>query len=357
MNAKSALPASEPIPPEAVAEAGVWIVRLHDESRDRALEQGFRQWLDAKPVNARAFEAVTTTWELSENLRRVVPIPQKGSSRSGHEGRARATGFRLLAAAASIVIAALAVVLYLQRGRFVTDVGEQRIVTLEDGTRIYLNTSTAIVQSYDSRARRIYLKRGEAYFDVAKDSARRPFVVQAGPQQVRALGTAFVIRQDARALAVTLVDGKISVSDKSEGTLDSREEHALILSPGQRITFYNRQASALAEAGAGSESTIDTPSLDKVTAWRRGQVVLENTPLVDAIAEMNRYSTTRIRCEGGGKSGKDCPDLAINGLFQAGDSDKFANVLSIAYGLDATRRDDEIVLSGVPRPAPGIQRP
>ena len=62
------------IPPERLAEAGVWIARLHGDERDRDLEDAVRQWLQASPVNARAFELATEVWDDAANLRRLVPL-------------------------------------------------------------------------------------------------------------------------------------------------------------------------------------------------------------------------------------------------------------------------------------------
>ena len=352
MSARQARPEGSPIPPSAIAEAGVWIVRLSDDGNNRTLKQGLRKWLDADPVNAKAFEAASDTWELSQTLRRVMPVPRE--QRPSRMFRSEPKRIRAWAAIAAsvLVVAGAGAYVYLDHFSVLrTGVGEQRTLALEDGSRVVLNTDTRIVERYSSRERRIELKSGEAFFDVAPQ-ATRPFIVNAGGRAITALGTSFVVRGDERELAVTLVDGKVAVSG---GSADSRtaaavgtfEERDIVLEPGERVTFV--RATRLVR--------VDTPALESVTAWRRGQVVLDKTPLATAIEEMNRYSETKIAS--GDESGKPsgCPDLAINGLFQAGDSDKFANVISEAYGLTVTRQDGGIVLSGTPNPAPGVRKP
>ena len=87
-----------------------------------------------------------------------------------------------------------------------------RELTLEDGTRATLNTDTRLTVRYDEYRRYIELSQGEALFEIAKD-ARRPFAVQVAGRQVLALGTSFLVRRDPGRLAVTLIDGKVSVSD------------------------------------------------------------------------------------------------------------------------------------------------
>jgi len=304
------------IPPERLAEAGVWIARLHGDDRDRDLEDAVRQWLQASPLNARAFELATEVWDDAANLRRLVPLSVATP--------ARRIRMPVAVAATATVMLAMVVMLalYLYPDGVRTAVGEQRMLTLKDGTRVYLNTATHIVIHYDRHSRRVELEAGEAWFDVAKVT-ERPFIVTAGDREVTALGTSFVVRRDDRRLAVTLVEGRIRVNQ------------TFTLTPGERLT--------LTPEGA---ARVDKPSLDKATAWRRGQIVLDDTPLAAAVAEMNRYSPIQLVIEQ-----PQAGSLLISGLFQAGDSASFARAVAATYGLSAVNKGDHIVLEGIPRPA------
>jgi transmembrane sensor len=104
------------------------------------------------------------------------------------------------------------------------------------------------------------------------------------------------------------------------------------LTPGQRLTFT-----------AGAATQLDTPSVEKAIAWRRGQVILDDTPLATAVVEMNRYNSVKLVVER-----PEAAALLINGLFQAGDSSHFANAVAQAYGLRLIERDDQIILAGEP---------
>jgi transmembrane sensor len=302
------------IPPERLAEAGVWIARLHGDERDRDLEEAVRQWLQANPLNARAFELATEVWDDAANLRRLMPL--------GVNNPVRRTHFPVaLAATIAMALAVLTMLaLYLYPDGVTTAVGEQRMLTLSDGTRVYLNTATHIVVHYDRHSRRVELETGEALFDVAK-ATDRPFMVTAGDRQVTALGTSFVVRRDDQRLAVTLVEGKVTVNQ------------TFTLTPGERLTLT-----------PGEAARFDMPSLEKATAWRRGQVILDDTPLAAAVAEMNRYSPIKLVIEQ-----HEADSLLISGLFQAGDSASFARAVAATYGLAAVNKGDRIVLAGVPR--------
>ena len=114
-------------------------------------------------------------------------------------------------AAAALVALVVGGVLYWRSLGITTELGEQRNLTLSDGTRVALNTATKIRVRYDNAARRVELERGEALFEVAKVPAR-PFVVIAGGRRVTAVGTSFVVRRDNEEVAVTLLEGKVTVT-------------------------------------------------------------------------------------------------------------------------------------------------
>lgn len=341
-------PAIQPLSPERLAEASVWIAKLHGDARGREIEAGLRRWLQANPENARAFELATDVWEESEQLRSIVPF--RPLSHVEHRPR---WGAMAAAFACVLALAVVGIVWFQNVGVVATAVGEQRQLVLEDGTRVFLNTDTRIAVKYDERARQVELRRGEALFNVAKRSDW-PFIVVAGDRQVKALGTSFVVRKDVERLAVTLVEGSVLVSpvlpalpeqvqpridagaiEQTPATTTSDTGNgagAFKLAAGQRLTF-----------DAGSVTRLDTPSIEKTTAWRRGQVILDDTPLQAAVTEMNRYNETRLIV-----ADPHAAALPINGLFQAGDSRHFAKAVAQAYGLVVIERGNEIVLSGKP---------
>src|SRR5690606_24109038 len=144
------------------------------------------------------------------------------------------------------------------------------------------NTATRIVVHYNKQRRHIELKTGEAHFEVAK-RADWPFVVSAGNRQVTALGTAFTVRREPDQLTVTLVEGKVAVTPETGAFGTSSEpstaESTITLMPGQRAVFVAERLAAL-----------DRPDLQKTLAWQRREVAFDDTPLLDAIEDMNRYS-------------------------------------------------------------------
>jgi transmembrane sensor len=335
----------------ACAEAAAWIARLHGENRTAQVEAGFKRWLATSAEHRAAFEMTNEIWSGVERLPKPPPPAFVRWPRAGFV----VTLPRALVASAVLAIVAIGAMVYFRDPGLATRVGEQRNLSLEDGTRISLNTASRIRVHYDRKIRRVELDQGEALFEVAK-RPHWPFIVTVGGQQVTALGTAFLVRRDEQRVAVTLVEGKVTVSAAAEapsesssqsgtaqtasavtsssGQLRRRSSESVTLSPGQRITF-----------AADDPPRLDRPALEKVTAWQRGQVILDHTPLADAVAEMNRYSDLELTIED--------PDAAraeVTGIFRIGDSEYFAQAVAEAYQLRIVERSGQIVITGVPAP-------
>lgn len=336
----------ERIPPDRLAEAGVWIARLHGDDRTPAMEEGFREWLKADPLNARAFELTTDVWEDAQNLRRVIPFAHETARPARSRSRILSWPSAALVAAAALVLAVVAI-RYFDSGTVATAVGEQRLLTLEDGSRIFLNTATRVAIRYTEQSRLVELDAGEALFDVAKQP-HRPFIVRAGDRQVRAVGTSFVVRRDKERLAVTLVEGKVAVMPvplaELENAAESSSTHVPRGAAGSAEIFTLTTGQRLV-IPVNEPARVDTLSVDRATAWRRGQVILDDTPLANAVTEMNRYSAQKLVVESSGAG-----ELIVSGLFQVGDSMSFARAVAQTYGLTVIERSDEIVLSGNPQP-------
>lgn len=199
-----------------------------------------------------------------------------------------------------------------------TAVGQQLLAQLSDGSRVRLNTNTALKVRFDGRVRRVELLRGQALFDVAHDAAH-PFVVVAGDTEVRALGTRFDVRREPDAVQVVLAEGRVAVSERGA------RPASWTLSPGQIVT-------------TGAKTTATRPAaadVAAITAWTGGQLTFHATPLAEAVREINRYNRDKIVLGPGAPA-----EGRVNGSFPTDDPEVFVAAMSTLYGLRGERRPD-----------------
>lgn len=294
----------------AAAEAAALLVRASFTAPD-----DLDHWLAAAPANAPAYVRTLSMWnDLGEVMAAQGP-PAPVARAMMPPPRRRGLPLAAVLSALACMLLALVGTGYLWLSRppvFSTEVGEQRIVVLKDGTRVTLNTDTEIAIADSERQRRVILRRGEALFEVAHDPAH-PFVVEARDALVQALGTSFVVRSDTNRLDVILLVGRVKIDRSARG-------ESTLLTLGDRFSEI-----------AGGAGHRDRPKLEAVTAWRNGELVLDNTPLPEAVAEMNRYSERPIVL-----AGAQARAMRLSGVFRTRDSENFANTVGAISGLRVT---------------------
>jgi transmembrane sensor len=144
----------------ARAEASAWIVRLHGAHRTPELEAGFRRWLEANPDNAAEFERVTAVWESAPHAS-IAGLP-----RVVHRERPSPNPRRFAVAATLLLFVAAAAFLGYrleQDPEYITSIGEQRTVPLDDGSRIALNSNSQVQIEFTADKRTVRLLRGHVH--------------------------------------------------------------------------------------------------------------------------------------------------------------------------------------------------
>ena len=345
------------IPPHAEAEplslaeqAAEWDVRLRSAGCTAADREAFAAWCAEDPAHARAIDELQLGLQTlrqayganprlramrdqASMLRAPRPYWRIAAGIAAAAVVAAAGGGWLLGAKDTAPASSLAT-LELSRGApsvFQTAVGEQSTVTLSDGSKVILNTHSRLVVNFTQGRRDVTLVAGQALFEVAKNAAR-PFVVHAGSRQVTALGTAFDVRLDGKEVRVTLIEGKVSV-EPARGTL------LAALPLGQRELKPGQLLVALDSSPVVRVSAADVAV---ETSWRQGTLMFNDTPLAEAVAEINRYTTTPIRV-----ADPELGSLRINGRFRTSDPDDFLSAVVAYFPIEArTAPGVETVLSG-----------
>ncbi|HET9444704.1 MAG TPA: FecR domain-containing protein [Steroidobacteraceae bacterium] len=295
------------------AEAAAWLARLRSEERTADDEKGFRAWLAENEAHRAAFDVTNSVFEMAGAARRVARTPAPRVTRR-HVLR---TGIGL--AAASVA----GVAIYLRSGTtYATEIGELRDVSLEDGTRVRLDTDSEIRVSMSEELRRVQLRRGRAHFDVAADSTR-PFQVLALDQLVTASRGAFDISRDGVLLSVLPQAQPVHIVNENAGVATPR-----MIMPGQLVVF------------AGDRLVREEqPEMKRAIAWRFGRLALFEERLADAVAQMNRYTPRPIVI-----LDPEIAQLRVSGNYSVGDAQAFATSISVLLPVEVGLERDRITL-------------
>lgn len=298
----------------ARAEAAAWLARLRSEERTAEDERGFRAWLADSEANREAFELTNSLFDMAGAADRNALRARE--QRQVSRRQVLRTGFGLAAAS----IAGIAV--YLRSGStYATEIGEQRKVSLEDGTLVSLDTDTEIHVSMNDERRRVKLRRGRAHFDVAEDPVR-PFEVIAGNQHVTASRAHFDVSREGVVVSVLLEEGPLSVTALEEV---SGAPVPRIVEPGQLLVFAQSQM-----------VRAERPVMENAVAWRHGRLAFFEEPLAEAVAAMNRYTRRPIVI-----LDPQIGQLPISGNYSVGDTEAFATsvsvLLPVRVGLERER--------------------
>jgi transmembrane sensor len=241
----------------------------------------------------------------------------------------------LRAAAALLVFAAVSGVAryYYMNGASVyeTDIGVRRMVSLQDGSRVSLDSDTELRVHFSDTARKIELDRGRARFDVAHDRTR-PFTVTAGTQTVVAVGTSFTVEKLGSKVVVTLIQGRVVIKNAAAQPLQARTSAPISLNAGESYA-----------ASRDVRAVVQPADLHAATAWEAGQLVFKDVTLEEAVAQENRYTDKPVAVDAS------VANLRISGVFNAGEVVSFVSAVTSYLPVQATTTaDDQILLQKRP---------
>jgi transmembrane sensor len=328
----------------AHVQATAWFARQRMQPLSESEAVEFETWLKANPAHTQAWSQCERVWARVEGVRddpRMLAI-REGARRRAGERLSGTRRWRMAGTMVASLVVGVAVWWGLRAPTVPrniaptvthaasdpssasireasTQVGERSFLVLADGSKVTLNTASAVRADYSGHDRRLTLLRGEAFFDVAKDPTR-PFVVTAGPRQVIAVGTAFNVRLQDQQVRVTLVEGKVRViksrpANSGAGAVDPT---------GPAVTLV--AGSALVTDANGAEH-VERLDADRATSWRNGKLVFEGERLADVVAEMNRYSHETLEI-----ADPTLKDRKVSGVFEPTEGHSFAKALE-AYGI------------------------
>jgi transmembrane sensor len=231
---------------------------------------------------------------------------------------------------------------------------EKRV--LSDGSVVELKSGAEIAVEFTATLRRVTLLRGEVHFQVEKNP-ERPFAVDTGGVQVRAVGTAFSVHRDDVQIEVVVTEGSIAVEKPAARVVpaanavrmdaadsaENGEPHRLATAgAGQRVIF---RADSIA-SNPPAVVPVSAAELVERLAWRAPRVEFSATPLAEAVAMMNRSraaaeTACRLMID---PASSGLAKEPISGVFRADNTETFVRMLELSLGVQAERRGNDIVL-------------
>ena len=159
-----------------------------------------------------------------------------------------------------------------------TDRSESKFLLLSDSTKVWLNAASSLEfpDEFDEKKREVYLS-GEAFFDV-KHADKLPFIIHTGDVSTTVLGTAFNIKAypGQKNITVSVSRGKVKVARK--------DGWQTTLTKGQQVKVGE-------EKKAVAEKNIPVA---EIAAWQQGDLVFDDEPLKEIIADMQRIYNANI---------------------------------------------------------------
>lgn len=343
-------------PNSATQAAAEWLTLLADDDSEEQ-RAAFLAWLRASTLHVEEFLRLSA---LERRLRRPEIWPADSleeliaaAKTSGvthlsvpkENPRSQARRGLIRGIAASIALSALAggalfIFQHWDLGdsgatTYATEVGEQRSVTLSDGSVVDLNSRSRLRTRFTDKERRVQLLSGEAIFKVAKNP-NRPFRVSVGATDIVAVGTAFNVDAHAAQTVVTVLEGRVRVTSATtinegtnEGTTGAMRAElaaaALELERGEQVVI------------AGDRTAPKVAPVDpaKVIAWTQRRLIFENTPLEAVAAQFARYHTRTIRLNNDALK-----DRRITGVFDAHDPASLIEFLRTDHAISIEVDED-----------------
>lgn len=331
--------------------AAYWFARVHSGDLSVAEEKRFLEWRRADSRNEFAYRALESIWQSSllipdEELREMLDDAEAGLASADGLAEVSSEHASKTSPRASFAIppnaarrrflwqgATLGAVAVLGAGgvyiaqqdtvshalSYTTAFGEQKTVTLPDGSEVHMNVSTELVLHYQAHRRQLTLLRGEAMFAVQSDK-NRPFIVDAGKVQVEVTGTVFNVRRHAQGnVEVAVTEGSVQVSS---GPWWNRQQASL--TPGM-----------LAQGSEEQAWSVQRTDVAARTAWRQGKVVFRDQTLDEVVQEMNRYLPEPIEL-----MDEKLKRLRMAGVFNIEDAQGFLLALQEQLPVTVVTRSD-----------------
>lgn len=297
-----------------VDQAIQWMIKLRFNVADDASTAAFERWLQASAEHQQVWQRVAT---MNDDFNHLPEQVGRHTLNGARQRISRRESLKLLG-----VFAGAAGLAWLGRdytplpalmADYRTVTGERRWVALNDGSKIQLNSASAIDTAFSSERRLVHLLQGEILVNTGADS--RPFWVQTRDGYLRTLGTRLLVREEAQGTLLAVQQGTAALfADRHDA--NARQ----VIRPGESVLFER-----------GSIRPALANGLDP-WAWSDGVISAHNMRLDDFLAELGRYRNGLLRCS------EVVAGLRVSGTYQLDDTDQVLGLVAQSLNVDVTYR-------------------
>jgi transmembrane sensor len=192
-----------------------------------------------------------------------------------------------------------------------------RSVTLPDGTLVQLDRDSLIDVHFDGRLRRIEVVRGNALFDVGKDT-KRPMLVSVGGHVLQDIGTVFDVRRESSGDTLTVISGRVRVLNVPDASLKGVDVASLGSDAVADLTAGQQISLGKAEVGTKRPAQIA-----QVTAWLPADIRFQHETIGNVARRFNAYTIKPLVIEN-----EHIASERISGIFHANNPQAFAAYLA-----------------------------
>ena len=306
-------------------EAHAWVRRLTSGEATTSDADALREWCGRSSAHAAAFSGASRLWRVAGPASQILQDEKTAraamASRSGPKLARRAfIGGAIAASAGGFMLAKPPLDLWPSYSELLADfrtgTGEQKTISVADGVAVEMNARTSLSVAADV----VRLIAGEASFAPADDRPR-PFEVVAGNGTMSTMNARFDIRHLGATTRVTCFEREVRIA---------HPDGNVVLGPRQQVTY-------------GTEAIAQAVSIDPAiaSAWQRGLMIFDMTPLGEVVDELNRYRSGHIVLLNQGLAKN-----PVNGRFRIDRPDDALAQIELAFGVRRRMLPGGLVLLG-----------
>lgn len=298
----------------AIRQASRWYARLQSSSTSAADRHAWQQWLNDAPSHQLAWQQVEQLQADMAKMPSEIVSPALRGAELSRRDVLRSLGIFVFATPVLGVVAWQLKPWQRWQAEYVTAIGEQRSLTLADGTELILNTASSVDISYDQHTRLIKLHRGEILVRTSSDpqSPPRPLLVATPQGRIEALGTRFTVQTDDDRTQVSVLEKRVRIHPACG---ESNE----VINQGDQTSFTKAALSPVTAASPFAAS------------WSLGSLTVVDMPLGQLLQELSRYRSGMVSCS------PDIAQLKISGAFPLNDTDRALAVITRAFPVEQKR--------------------